>query len=72
MNACVPNDMHEKCFLDGMCSELVRKLCNTRIQEFLSAWKQETATKKGLASTIDLNLRTMLLTQHTKLASKLF
>ena len=60
--------MFEQCFVDNVYSDLVRKLCNTRIQEF---YKQETATKKGHASTVDLNLRTMLLTQHTKLASKL-
>ena len=67
----MPNDTFEECFVDNVYSELVRKLCNTRIQEFLSTYKQETATKKGHASTVDLNLRTMLLTQHTKLASKL-
>ena len=36
--------------------ELARKLCNIRIQEFLSATKQDLAAKKGLASTIDINL----------------
>ena len=49
----------------------VRKVCNTRIQEFLSAAKQELATKKGLASTVDVNLQTTLLTYHTKLESQL-
>jgi len=49
----------------------VRKVCNTRLQEFLSAMKQDLATKKGLASTVDLNLRTTLLTYHTKLEAKL-
>ena len=49
--------------------EMSRKLCNTRIQEFLSATKQDLAAKKGLASTVDVNLRTTLLTQHTKLAT---
>ena len=33
-------------------SELSQKLCNTRIQEFLSATKQDLATKKGLATTV--------------------
>ena len=50
-------------------AELSRKLCNTRIQEFLSATKQDLAAKKGLASTVDVNLRTTLLTQHTKIST---
>ena len=50
---------------------LVRKLCNTRIQEFISSTKQQFATKKGLASTVDVNLRTALLVHHTKLETKL-
>ena len=51
--------------------ELTRKLCKIRIQEFLSATKQELAAKKGLASTVDVNLHTRLLSNHTKLLSKL-
>jgi len=47
------------------------KLCNTRIQEFVSATKQQLATKKGAASTVEVNLRTSLLTHHTKLTTKL-
>ena len=50
---------------------LVRKLCNTRIQEFISSTKQQIAAKKGLASTVDVNLRTTLLIHHTKLETKL-
>ena len=49
--------------------ELARKLCNIRIQEFLSATKKDLAAKKGLASTIDVNLRATLLTQHTKVST---
>jgi len=49
--------------------ELSRKLCNIRIQEFLSATKQDFAAKKGLASSVDINLRTTLLTQHTKVST---
>jgi len=52
-------------------SVFIQKVCNTRIQEFLSATKQELATKKGLASTVDVNLRTTLLAYHTKLESQL-
>jgi len=47
-----------------------RKLCNARIQEFIQATKQEFASKKGLASTTDVNLRTTLLSTHTKVATK--
>ena len=49
--------------------ELATKLCNIRIQEFLSAIKQDLAAKKGLASTVDVNLRTTLLTHHTKVST---
>lgn len=49
--------------------ELARKFCNRRIQEFLSATKQDLAAKKGLASTVDVNLCTTLLTQHTKVST---
>jgi len=64
LNARVPNERRIKMFcffFFGKCVfKLVRKLCNTSIQEFLSVYKQETATKKGLASTVDLNLTIML------------
>ena len=49
--------------------ELARKLCNTRIQEFVSVTKQDLAAKKGLASTVEVNLRASLLTQHAKLST---
>jgi len=49
---------------------LVRKLCNTRIQEVVSTVKQQMASKKGLASTTDVNLRPLLLANHTKLETK--
>jgi len=47
--------------------ELSIKLCNTRVQEFVSVTKQDLAAKKRLASTIGTNLRTTLLAHHTKL-----
>ncbi|XP_065912862.1 uncharacterized protein [Dysidea avara] len=56
--------------LDNVFTVFTRKLCNTRIQEFISSTKQQMASKKGLASTVDTNLRPMLLAQHTKLESK--
>ena len=55
--------------MNTVYDELTRKLCNTRIQEFLSATKQDLAAKKGLASTVDVNLRTTLLTNHTKFST---
>lgn len=61
----------DEAVIENVYNELTRKVCNTRIQEFLSAKKQEFAAKKGLASTVDVNLRTSLLPHHTKLASKL-
>ncbi|XP_065904795.1 uncharacterized protein [Dysidea avara] len=63
-------DSETQTAMDNVFDELTRKLCNTRIQEFLSATKQEFATKKGMASTVDVNLRTTLLSDHTKLSSK--
>lgn len=57
--------------IDGVYTVLVRKLCNTRVQEVVSAAKQQLACKKGLASTVDVNLRPVLLAQHTKLETKL-
>ena len=56
--------------IDDVFEELTRKLCNARIQEFLSAMKQEFVAKRGMASTVDVNLRTSLLSDHTKLSSK--
>ena len=56
--------------VDNIYEEFTRKLCNTRIQEFLSASKPEFAAKKGMASTVDVNLRATLLSNHTKLSSK--
>lgn len=41
------------------------------MQEFKNLY-QELAAKKGLASTVDLNLRTSLLCSHTKLSSKVY
>ena len=57
--------------LDNVYNVFVRKLCNTRVQEVVSATKQQMVSKKGLASTVDVNLRPVLLAQHTKLETKL-
>jgi len=47
--------------LNHVHEEFTNKLCNTRILEFISATKQQMATNKGTASTVDINLRTSLL-----------
>ena len=64
-------DMESETAVNNIYEELTRKLCNTKIQEVLSVTKQELAAKKGLASTVDVNLRTSLLSNHTKLSSKM-
>ena len=56
--------------MNNIYEEFTRKLCNARIQEFISATEQEFAAKKGVASTVDTNIRTTLLSDHTKLSSK--
>ena len=53
--------------IDRVYDDMVRKLCNTRIQEFLSSQKQNFAMQKGRASTIGQNLRDTLLSHHTNL-----
>ena len=46
--------------LNGICTELVRKLCHTRLQEFLDSYKQSAASKQGNATLKGLNLRDTL------------
>ena len=57
--------------LNNVYDVFVRKVCNTIIQEVISAAKQQMASQKGLASTVDVNLRPVLLAHHAKLESKL-
>ena len=57
--------------IDNVRNTFVRKVCNTMIQEVISAAKQQMASKKGLASTVDVNLRPVLLAHHAKMESKL-
>ena len=57
--------------MNNVYNTFVRKVCNTRIQEVISASKQQMASKKGLASTVDTNLRPILLAHHTKVETKL-
>ena len=55
--------------VDNVYNDMVRKLCNIRIQEFLTSQKQTFATQKGRASTAGQNLCDTLLSQHTNLHS---
>lgn len=47
--------------------ELIRKLCNTRLNEFITTHKLNTARSKGSATLAGQNLRDSLLTHHTSL-----
>ena len=49
--------------------DLTRKLCNIRLQEFISSQKQRFASAKGQA-TSGQNLRDTLLTMHINLQSR--
>jgi len=68
----LPNmDTFSKDAVDNVYDTFVRKVCNTIIQEVISAAKQQMVSKKGLVSTVDVNLRPVLLAHHAKLESKL-
>ena len=56
---------------DIVYSDMTRKLCNIRIQEFLSSQKQKYASEKGYASTSGQNLRDKLLSLHTNLQTRI-
>ena len=51
--------------------ELLRKLCNTRLAEFLDSYKQTQLSKGGSASLAGQNLRDTLLSQHVTLRSQI-
>ena len=52
-------------------AEFFRKLCNTRLGEFMDCYRQIQATKSGSASLSGQNLRDTLLSQHINLQSHL-
>ena len=56
---------------ESIFEEMIRKLTNIRIEEFLSTLKQKTACQKGNASMKEQNLRDSLLTHHTNLHSRI-
>ena len=53
--------------LNGISMKLVRKLCHTRIQEFLDSYKQSAVSKQGAATLKGLNLSDILLGHHVNL-----
>ena len=57
--------------LTSVYIELTRKLCNTRIEEFLSSHHQVHAAKQGNATTSGQNLRDCLLSQHVNLKTQI-
>ena len=72
LNEIIPaeNDL-DQLAIDNVYQDMVRKLCNIRVQEFLSAQQQKLASEKGHASMKGQNLRDTLLSQHTNLQSKI-
>ena len=52
----VENDL-DPLAAENIYEEMIRKLCNIRIQEFLSSLMQRLALEKGCASTKGQNLR---------------
>lgn len=53
--------------LNGIFTELVRKLSHTRTQEFLDSYKQSAASNKSLLNVAAPNLRDSLLGYHVNL-----
>jgi hypothetical protein len=58
-----------ECAVDNVYQELIRKLCNTRLNEFITTHKLNAARKEGSATLAGQNLRDSLLTHHTNLKS---
>lgn len=56
--------------VENVYLELTRKLCNTRIQEFLDSTKQMESAKAGKGTLKGQNLRDNLLSKHVNLKSK--
>ena len=72
LQAKVPESAHMKDkSVDGVFKEFVRKLCHTRVQEFLDSFKQQNAAHKGSATLAGQNLRDSLLSHHVTLKSTL-
>ena len=57
--------------MDSVYAEFLRKLCNTRLGEFLDSYKQIQLSKSGSASLSGQNLRDTLLSQHINLKTQI-
>ena len=55
--------------VDNVYKEFTRKLCNTRLNEFLDSQRQMMVANKGKATLSGQNLRDSLLSQHVNLKS---
>ena len=53
--------------INNVYTDLIRKLSNTRINEFIDSFRQTTATHKGMATLAGQNLRDSLLSYHVNL-----
>jgi len=63
-------DANLACF-ESLFQELTRKVCHTRVQEYLDSFKQKTAASKGSGTLAGQNLRDSLLSNHVNLKSKI-
>ena len=55
--------------VNSVYSEFIRKLCNTRLAEFIDCYRQKLAAEKRSATLSGQNLRDTLLSQHANLKS---
>ena len=53
--------------VDAVYAELLRKLCNTRLGEFMDSFRQIQVSKSGTGTLSGQNLRDSLLSQHVNM-----
>ena len=56
--------------VDAVYAELLRKLCNTRLGEFIDSFRQIQISKSGTATLSGQNLRDSLLSQHVNMKTQ--
>ena len=56
--------------VDAVYAELLRKLCNTRLGEFMDSFRQIQVSKSGTATLSGQNLRDSLLSQHVNMKTQ--
>ena len=56
--------------VDSVYNTILRKLCNTRLADFIDGYRQSKASKNGSASLSEQNLRDKLLSQHCSIKSQ--